>query len=98
MVCDENEYTCKMFPYDTALNTTGFEMRKNRVVLGIGYIQQMTQIQFPRDATVDNVNVKWEGYYWDTCDIEFSLIADFPKFEQFYSGFEIGLKLASFTR
>ena len=38
MVCDENEYACDMLPYDTALNTIGFEMRKNRVVPGIGYI------------------------------------------------------------
>ena len=43
------------------------------------------------------INVKWEGHYWDTNDIGFSLIADFRKFEQFYSGFELGLKLARFT-
>jgi len=28
MVSDENEYACDMLPYDTALNTIGFEMRK----------------------------------------------------------------------
>ena len=47
---------------------------------------------------LDNVNVNWEERYWDTCDIGFSLIADFSKFEQFYSGCEIELKLAIFTR
>ena len=36
--------------------------------------------------------------YSDTCDIGFSLIADFSKFEQFYSRFEMGFKLAIFTR
>ena len=40
---------------------------------------------------LDNVNVKWGGHYWDTNYIEFSLIADFRKVEQFYSGFELGL-------
>ena len=42
-------------------------------------------------------NAKWEGHCWDTCDIRLSLIADFPKFDQFYSGFEIRLKLAGVT-
>ena len=47
---------------------------------------------------LENVNVNWEGHYWDTCDIGFSLIADFLTFEQFYSRFEMGFKLAIFTR
>ena len=60
----------------------------------------MTQIWFSGDVTValDNVNVKWEGHYWDTNDIGFSLIAVLRQFEQFYSRFELGLKLARFTR
>jgi len=60
----------------------------------------MTKLKFRGGVTVAlaNVNVNWEGRYSDTCDIEFSLISDFLKFEQFYSGFEIGLKLAIFTR
>ena len=45
-----------------------------------------------------NVNVNWEGRHWDTCDIGFSLIADFSKVEQFYSRFEMGFNLAIFTR
>ena len=45
-----------------------------------------------------NVNMNWKGCYWDACDIGFSLIADFLKFEQFHSRFEMGIKLAIFTR
>jgi len=44
MVCDENEYACDMLPYDTALNTIGFEMRNNRVVPRIGYIRSNLDI------------------------------------------------------
>ena len=38
-VSDETKYACDMLPYDTALNTIGFEMRNNCVVQGIGYIR-----------------------------------------------------------
>ena len=37
MMSDETKYACDMLPYDTALNTIGFEMRNNCVVRGIGY-------------------------------------------------------------
>jgi len=49
-------------------------------------------------VALENVNVNWEGRYWDICDIGYSPIADFSNFEQFYSRFEMGLKLAIFTR
>ena len=54
MACDENEYACDMLPYDTTLNTIGFEMRKNRVVPGIGYIRSNRDI-----------SNKWRNYSFE---------------------------------